>query len=96
MNEDISSVVSGIEFKIHSLCSLNNKLHEENEQLKNQIVELKKNLENYNEQVSHLENKTKLLKLSKSIENKRELTETKLKINELVREIDKCILMLNQ
>ncbi len=96
MTDDISSVVEGIEHKVHSLCLINKKIKQENEHLLNQIVELKIDIETNKEQITELENKIKIIKLSKSIENKRELTDTKLKINELVREIDKCIQMLNQ
>ncbi|MDD2345550.1 MAG: hypothetical protein PHY85_05335 [Bacteroidales bacterium] len=96
MNDDIANVIDGIEHKVHSLCLINKKIKHENEHLRNQIVELKTDIETTKEQLNELENKIKIIKLSKSIENKRELTDTKLKINELVREIDKCIQMLNQ
>ncbi|MDD4576080.1 MAG: hypothetical protein PHI36_06595 [Bacteroidales bacterium] len=96
MNDDISKVVEGIEHKVHSLCLINKKIKHENEHLRNQIVELKIDIETSKEQIDELENKIKIIKLSKTIENKRELTDTKLKINELVREIDRCIQMLNQ
>lgn len=96
MNDDIPSVVEGIEHKVHSLCLINKKIKQENEHLRNKIVELKIDIEADKEKIKELEEKIKTIKLSKSIENKRELTDTKLKINELVREIDKCIQLLNQ
>ncbi len=44
-----------------------------------------------------LEQKYKVLKMAKSLEGTQESkTDVKLKINELVREIDKCIALLNR
>lgn len=58
--------------------------------LQHQILESQQNLEDQNK-------KYELLKFAKTINGSEENTrETKLKINALIREIDKCIVQLNQ
>ncbi|RMG77309.1 MAG: hypothetical protein D6707_11245 [Bacteroidetes bacterium] len=75
---------------ITKLLNFTKKLKHENEKLNIQITELKKEKEALN-------NKYNALKLAKNITGDKQATlETTLKINELVREIDKCIAMLNR
>jgi len=48
-------------------------------------------------EISNLQEKVKLMNISKSVDvSKQDAKETKLKINEYVREIDKCIALLNK
>ena len=62
----------------------------ENNDLSN---ELKKKEDN----ISTLQDKIKLMNISKSVEvSKEEVKASRLKINEYVREIDKCIALLNK
>ena len=72
-----------------SLLSNNNSLSQENEDLK-ALVSKQKDI------VSELENKIKMLKIAKNLEQS-ELgnTEVKRKITEFIKEIDKCIALLN-
>ena len=54
-------------------------------------------LQEQEEQIVALKDKVKLMNISKSIDvNKEGVKETRLKINEYVREIDKCIALLNK
>jgi hypothetical protein len=54
---------------------------------------LKKN----KQELSVLQEKIKLMNMSKSVEvSKEEMKASRLKINEYVREIDKCIALLNK
>ena len=47
-------------------------------------------------EILSLQEKIKLMNISKSVDaSKQEVKETRLKINEYVREIDKCIALLN-
>ena len=53
-------------------------------------------LESKEKEVVNLQEKIKLMNISKSGDaSKQEVKETRLKINEYVREIDKCIALLN-
>ena len=48
-------------------------------------------------EILNLQEKVKLMNISKSVDvSKQDVKETKLKINEYVREIDKCIALLNK
>ena len=54
-------------------------------------------LESKEKEVVNLQEKIKLMNISKSGDaSKQEVKETRLKINEYVREIDKCIALLNK
>ena len=56
--------------------------------------ELKKKNEEQNIIINELKEKIKVLKIAKTVERKEGIADAKLKINELVREIDKCIGLL--
>ena len=48
-------------------------------------------------EILNLQEKVKLMNISKSVDaSNQEVKETRLKINEYVREIDKCIALLNK
>ena len=64
-------------------------LSKENEQLKRENATLR-------EQVTELNEKYKLLTLTQTLLKKEDKTEIKKKINDLVREIDNCIMLLNK
>ena len=62
---------------------------------KKEIEFLTNSNEEQKKQVRLLEEKIKLLKIIKATEIKEGAADAKLKINELVREIDKCIGLMN-
>ncbi|OSY87720.1 hypothetical protein WH52_09830 [Tenacibaculum holothuriorum] len=71
-------------------------LKEENEVLLNSNAKLQYLLQEKQSELEAKEEEYKLLKIAKTIEGSNENTrETKLKINALIREIDKCITLLN-
>ena len=88
-------LVDGIEDKILKIISINKKLKIENEQKINEINTLKVNLAEQEKLIQALENKLEILKTARSLENKEGAVEAKAKINDLLREIDKCIGLLN-
>ncbi len=93
--KDVATLVSGIDYKLRKLIEHRHLLRSENENLINEIQGLKlANLEQ-KQKILQLEEKIKILKLAKTLEKKEGTVEAKLKINELVREIDKCIGLLN-
>ena len=76
--------------KVNQLKAENKYLLQDNDALNAQLQEKKK-------QVVTLQDKVKLMNISKSVDvSKKEIKETRLKINEYVREIDKCIALLNK
>ena len=72
-------------------------LKDENEFLHQKLVELESQIANSKQQLDEKEKKYQLLKVAKTIEGSNESTrETKLKINALIRDIDKCIVQLSE
>ena len=92
-----NTVLNSIREKVHLLMSNNSSLKEQNIQLETKVSELKNTLEEQNAEIENFNEKIKMLKMAKSLGGDSEKnTEMKLKINELVREIDKCISLLNK
>ncbi len=93
--QDVGRVVAGIEIKLGKLISQHQARRAEHEKQLAEITGLKTIIADQKKVIADLENKIKVLKLAKSLEKKEGNVEAKLKINELVREIDKCIGLLN-
>lgn len=94
--KNVGLLVSGIEYKIRKLKSDLNNLHHKNGELNNEIEELNKTIKQQQLTIKELETKNIAIKLSKIIEKGKENLDAKNTINELVREIDKCIGLLNK
>jgi len=85
-----------LEDKLKNLLSNYEFLKEENQVLLQNNAELQVLLQEKEKQLEKQQKEYTLLKVAKTIEGSNENTrETKLKINALVREIDKCISLLN-
>lgn len=65
-------------------------------ELTDQVNSLKNSLVMKENHIAELEDSIKTLKIAKSLNGGVEKTDAKLKINELVREIDKCIALLHK
>lgn len=69
----------------------------ENEQLKKRSIELEERLKLDGNRLNELEEKYNRLKISKAlIASSNGVHDAKLKVNRMVREIDKCIALLNR
>lgn len=86
--------LESIERKVQQLITLysNCKLQLADSQRENQ--ELKEVIEEQKKTIESLKEKSTILKIVKTTESKEGTTDAKLKINELIREIDKCIGLL--
>jgi Mg2+ and Co2+ transporter CorA len=69
-----------------------------NNQLEIELAELRNKLEQQNEIIKDLEERNKILKLAASLRGNTDenISSIKLKINQLVKEIDKCVALLNK
>lgn len=86
-----------LENKLDSLLEVYSFLKEENEFLHQKLASLEFQLSEKNKQIEEKEKSFQLLKIAKTIEGSNNNTrETKLKINALIRDIDKCIVQLNE
>ena len=93
--KDVNTLVSGIEYKLGKLIDHYLLQRIEIEKYKKEISSLNETVKDQKTKISQLEEKIKILKIAKTLESKEGNVEAKLKINELVREIDKCIGLLN-
>lgn len=84
-----------IEYKIKKISLSFNKIKEEKKQLEEENNTLREENLKLQNSLSELNEKYRLLTITKTIENKKDKTDTKRKINEMVREIDNCIRLLN-
>lgn len=85
-----------LEDKLQNLLSNYEFLKKENEILLQNATNLQQQLIENQQLLEQQEEEFNLLKIAKTIEGSSENTRnTKLKINALVREIDKCIIQLN-
>lgn len=92
---DDNSLISNIKNKVGRLIELNNTLKQENTVLTNKQEELNKIIEKQNYLIEELKEKNRNLIISKSVKHLEGESDVKNKIDKLVREIDKCIGLLN-
>lgn len=89
-------LVNDIAEKVKKLIAKHNDLIAENSELKAKQKNLLESLENQNNLIEQLKEKNRNLKIAKSVNLEEGNGEVKNKIDELVREIDKCIGLLNK
>ncbi|MFH1121092.1 MAG: hypothetical protein V1775_14835 [Bacteroidota bacterium] len=90
------TLVAGIEYKVRKLIGQTGILQEEIVRLREEVNTLKSEIEILESIINEQQEKLKTLKLAKSLNKEEKRTDVKLKINELVREIDHCIGLLNK
>jgi hypothetical protein len=91
-----NSLISNMEEKLGQLLERYLLLFEKNENYRNEVQDLAQTIDGQKVKIRELEARIKTLTLTKTIENKEGAAEAKTRINELVREIDKCIGLLNK
>ena len=92
---DLITLVSGIEFRIRELISRYYAIQTENEQLKSNNEQLLRELDELKHSIKQLQYKNQIIKIAKAIEKEKGSTNAKYQINELLREVDRCIGLLN-
>jgi len=97
MDQNYGGIINELKEKINILLTINKGLKEENLKL---IIENKRiidDLKDFRVQKNEIEEKYEKVRLAKTILGNSEDTHSaKLKINRIVREIDKCIALLNK
>jgi chromosome segregation ATPase len=94
--EDLKTLISGIDYKIRKLLDDKRKLEQDIQQLEADKKELNKIVLEQSQEVNNLKEQVKTLKLGETIKNSLDTTDVKLKINNLVRKIDKCVGMITK
>ena len=93
----MKTIINNIEVKVGKLIAKYDQLNAEKLDLQRNNNTLKARLQEKESQIFALQDKVKLMNISKSVDaSKEEVKSTRLKINEYVREIDKCIALLNK
>ena len=93
----INEAIRELEEKLDNLVSNYEFLKEENEVLLQSKNQIQHQLLEKEQLVEEQEKQLKLLRIAKTIEGSSEYKrDTKLKINALIREIDKCIVQLTE
>jgi FtsZ-binding cell division protein ZapB len=91
------SIINSLEEKIKKLITLHASLRSENENFSSENNDLKSAIVNKNNELKDLQSRYEQLKLAKLLATGSEdVHEAKLKVNKIVREIDKCIALLNK
>ncbi|MFL2570867.1 MAG: hypothetical protein ACJ0QL_03180 [Parvicellaceae bacterium] len=90
--------IDEIKKKFQVLIKENQELANQNQSMKDQLNSINANEQNMVNEINELKEKYKILKMSKKLDGQEteNSTELKLKINEMVKEIDKCIALLNK
>ena len=91
---DFETTVAGIEHKVRLLADEVARLREALREKEDQCRELEKALENKEILINNLKEENKLVKLGNKLNEKGDTTELKLKINQMIRAIDRSIEIL--
>ncbi len=95
--KDLSQVTASLESKIEKLVHLHRKTVDDGLKLSADNKILTQQVEKLKTQLKDTEEKNKILKLAKTLKETNEnTTDVKNKISELVREMDKCMALMNK
>ena len=93
----MKDIINNIEVKLGKFIAKHQQLSNEKLILTQENNDLSDELKKKEDEILTLQDKIKLMNISKSVEvSKEEVKASRLKINEYVREIDKCIALLNK
>jgi cell division septum initiation protein DivIVA len=92
---DLITLVSGIEFKAREIAARYAAVKNENEELKQKNKQLLSKLEEKETNLKQTQYKNQIIKIAKAIEREKGSTNAKRLINELLREVDRCIGLMN-
>ena len=93
---DFETTLSGIEYKVRQLIEQNNRLEETIAKLTESKEEQTETIKNQEEKINQLKEETNILKLRNTLVQKGDSAEIKLKINQLIRNIDKSLTLLTK
>ena len=93
--EDLSDLVKGLDIKSRQLALRYKKLKDDFNKLQQKHLETENNIIQQKQTITELEKQIQILTIAKSIPTGKESSIAKKKINELLRELDTCIDLLN-
>ena len=93
---DFEAIVVEIERKVRKLAGENQRLRLEAEKANDRCKQLQEQLDNQNIVINNLKEQNNKLKLGNTLTQKGDSVEIKLKINQLIRSIDKSLALINK
>ena len=93
--EDLSDLVKGLDIKSRQLALRYKKLSDDYTKLQQKNVNTENSITQQKQTILELEKQLQILTIAKSIPTGKESSTAKKKINELLRELDTCIDLLN-
>jgi chromosome segregation ATPase len=93
---DVTVLVGTIRNKVKKLVNNMHSLEAENEKLKAKQADLLQTIEHQNNLLQELKDKNKTILIADSVKQTKGSSGVKKQIDEMVREIDKCIELLNK
>jgi hypothetical protein len=96
MDQADQNIVDELKFKIRKLMGFYEKSRSHNEMLLKENENLKQALKQKEKELADFEEKYSHMKVAKNIASVESPHDAKIKINRIVREIDKCIALLNK
>lgn len=93
---DFETTVSGIEFKVRQLADEVARLREAVAERDERCMELEEALKNKDITINQLKEENKLVKLGTRLTERNDSAELKLKINQMIRAIDKSLEIMGQ
>lgn len=93
---DFETTLSGIEYKVRQLIEQNNRLEEDIAKLTESKEEQTETIKNQQQTIEELKQEIEILKLRNTLVQKGDSAEIKLKINQLIRNIDKSLTLLTK
>ncbi|MDD2488489.1 MAG: hypothetical protein WCS10_03240 [Bacteroidales bacterium] len=94
--EDLHTLISSIDYKVRKLLDDKRKLENSIDGLLTEKQKLDKIVSEQSQEIINLKEQIKILKLGEAVKSNSDITEVKLKINNLVRKIDKCVGMITK
>ncbi len=93
--QPIGTLAKGIEYKTRKLVDKINNLQAAYDSLKDKYLELEKTNEQIKQSTQELEERIQAIKIAKAIPKGKDSADARKKLNELLRELDRCIDLLN-
>jgi len=94
--DSFPNIVDKLEIKVLALLERKKNLSTEVDDLKAKVEHYQQQNKLLEEEVEQLKERNQILRITKGRISREERREVEVKINEIVREVDKCISQLNQ
>ncbi len=93
---DFEAIVVEIEMKVRKLIGENRRLRVEAEEANERCRQLQEQVDKQNIVINHLKEQNNNLKLGNTLTQKGDSVDIRLKINQLIRSIDKSLALINK